>query len=283
MRRTARWAGAVALAAALTSCGSDGATDTASQSPAEVVRAASQQTVDEQTSRLEIDIQTKSSGMETSTTGEGVVDYAARTAQFSMTLPGVERELTVVALPDAIYMKGIPGQDGGTYLKIDLEQMPGMQGGGLSAFGSVTDPAAMFDTLVGAEGVTEVGPAEVRGEQTTQYRGSIAIADVTAAIPADRRDEVEKQLAMLREAGIDTIPFDAYVDEEGRLRRMTQEVTLDLSKLAGAGAGADIPSGIGSEMTVTTRVDLFDFGVDVDVTAPPADQVTDGNGLLGGA
>jgi hypothetical protein len=62
-----------------------------------------------------------------------------------------------------------------------------------------------------------------------------------------------------------------WIDDEGRMRTMLQ--TIDLSKVAGAEGGAG---------ALTTTFELYDFGTDLDVKPPPADQVGDGTALLAG-
>ena len=54
------------------------------------------------------------------------------------------------------------------------------------------------------------------------------------------------------------MPFTAFVDDDGALRRLELSMSVD----------AD-----GLRMTVSTVVEYYDLGADVDVTVPPSDEV----------
>jgi hypothetical protein len=62
--------------------------------------------------------------------------------------------------------------------------------------------------------------------------------------------------------------MDVWVDGDGRLRRLEYE--MELSDVDGA------------RVAVGVTMELYDFGVEVDVVAPPADETTDLFELLGG-
>jgi hypothetical protein len=62
------------------------------------------------------------------------------------------------------------------------------------------------------------------------------------------------------------MPFDVYVDDSGLVRRLAMELAIT--------AGAE-------SVTMLMSMDLFDFGVDVNVQAPPAGAVLDVGTALG--
>jgi len=271
-----------------TACG--GSTESAGpqaseSSPASIVRAASERVVEDGSSRVALDVATSASGLDLKVTGEGLIDYAAETAEFTVTLPGTEQELTLRLVSGALFVTGIPGGPPDQWVRVDPADLGGS---GLGDLGSFTDPSSSFDQLRAvSDDVTEVGSQDVRGTQTTHYRGSVLLTDVVEQAPADRREAVQKQLRPLQDAGVESLPFEAFIDDEGRLRRMVQTLTLDPSALGGAPpAEPGTPSGQPSAapVEVVTTIDVFDFGVAVDVQEPPADQVTEGpEGLLGQA
>ncbi len=59
-------------------------------------------------------------------------------------------------------------------------------------------------------------------------------------------------------------PADVWIDEQGRLRKIHYAVTLKVPEDMEATA---------TQMTIETTQELFDFGVTVKVTPPPANQV----------
>ena len=61
------------------------------------------------------------------------------------------------------------------------------------------------------------------------------------------------------------MPFEVFVDDDGLLRRLTMDMSMQV---------------MGQPMSTKVSMDYFDFGVDVDVQAPPAGDVTDATGAL---
>jgi hypothetical protein len=71
-------------------------------------------------------------------------------------------------------------------------------------------------------------------------------------------------------AALDAVlPFDLFVDDAGRVRRVN--LTIDLETLESMGA-AELPPG--AKFSMTSTVDFFDFGSDVVVELPQADDIT---------
>jgi hypothetical protein len=99
----------------------------------------------------------------------------------------------------------------------------------------------------------------VRGAPTTHYRATVDLRRLETQAPPGKEGEWQSYVQSLA-AGIGTneVPVDIWVDDEGYVRRLRQEYPLP-----------------GSDGTLTTTVttELYDFGVDVDVQVPPADQV----------
>jgi len=112
--------------------------------------------------------------------------------------------------------------------------------------------------------VTIVGPDTTRGEPTTHYRGAIDPTRVAAQLPEALRPHASKSGA----APVPNLPVDAWIDGQGRLR-----------KLAVSGDPTGATPGEGGPPTIT--LELWDFGVKVDATPPPPNQVADVSGLLG--
>lgn len=189
---------------------------------------------------------------------QGVVDFGAERAQLTMdlrsllqragappeVLEGV-KPLEMIVDGERLYMKART-EDGFPFVEVD----PAVMGAGVTPTGSA-DPSEALDVLRELAGEPQtVGPADVRGTPTTQYHFTIPVEEL--APDAEAR-------APLEEAGIESVPADAFVDAEGRLRRMS--ATVDLSGAPGGG-------------TMGFDVDVFEFGVATAIEVPTPDQVS---------
>jgi hypothetical protein len=128
--------------------------------------------------------------------------------------------------------------------------VPFVGSGGASSF---------LASLRGAGGtVTEVGTDTIDGVAVRHYRGTIDPAAATQAAP-----EARSGLAQL---GTDPFPVEAWIDDDGIVRR------LELSPSLGAGAGALGALGAAGGLMIT--VELRDLGRPVTIDVPPASEVT---------
>lgn len=150
--------------------------------------------------------------------------------------------------------------DAATWVRVDLEETAERQGLDADALlGDQTGPAALLAQLDGASGdLEELGAEDVRGVPTTHLRVTV---DTDAAI--EQADPaVREQLRSYAEAtGLpDTYPMDLWIDEDGLVRRI--RTILDVPGAAGASDG----------VTQQTTLELFDFGVRVDLDPPLPEQ-----------
>jgi hypothetical protein len=115
--------------------------------------------------------------------------------------------------------------------------------------------------------VRKVGRATINGTQTTRYAGTIELAKAAKVTGVDA-DRALRQLKQL--TGVDRVPVEAWVGDDGLVRR--ERIAVDERGSAGA-ARLDL------------TVDFTRFGVPVDATSPPSGDVFDASGLakaLGG-
>jgi hypothetical protein len=111
----------------------------------------------------------------------------------------------------------------------------------------VNSAAELFAFFSAATAPAEVGEAEERGEPVTRYAATIDIERVLATLPAEERgDRRAAMLDLWPESATEGIPAELALDSDGRLRR------------------ADLVTYDGEEMVV----EVFDYGVEVDATAP---------------
>jgi hypothetical protein len=137
---------------------------------------------------------------------------------------------------------------------------------GASTF-DVADPSAFLDFLHGAGGqVTDMGREQVRGVDTTHLHAAVNLTDALNSATGAERDRLQRAIDQLGQSGTSLldadVPADVYIDDNG----MVREVSFDFSV-------PDSADSTGEKATLT--VDLSDFGTDVGIDPPPADQVTD--------
>jgi hypothetical protein len=202
-------------------------------------------------------------------TGEGVI--ADRKGRLTMDLGGLaglgSGQAEVVFDGLVYYMKLPPGSGvelpaGKEWFKLDIGKLGESQGLDLSQLEqlSQSDPSQALDLLQGAsEDFHEVGSAEVRGESTTHYQGTIDLQQVVAEASPDAKDMYQRLLQL---SGADTLPMDVWIGDDGYVRklRFIEQV---------------------GESSVTVDEELYDFGTDEQVTVPSDDEVIDITALLG--
>jgi len=253
-----RPAAVLAAAVVLAGCGGAGSSEPAQDrvTPLAAVQAASQTTAEAGPSRFELTVSTEADGQSFELAGSGVLDPVTGEGESTFELPGGMGTLEQRIVDGQLYMT-VPGQPG--FFQLALEDLVG------TPLEAASDPSGSLEALQGAsDDVEEVGREDVRGEPTTHYRGTmdpeVAIENLGGAM----RDAAGEALA-----DVESFPFEAWIDDDGRIRRYTAVVELPASDATG-----------GTAVTATTTMELFDFGVEVDVEAPPADQVQDGAPLL---
>jgi hypothetical protein len=275
MRRVLLALQVVALAVGLTACGGDALA-------LDPVASAATKTVESGSSRVAFTISMDVAGESFDMTGSGAFDYekARGEATYRMQVPmlgevGMDMRMVgtkvFVRLPEALAGAGMTG--GKEWASVDL-------GTSLehSALGSLDltqqqDPAQTLQYLRAAStGVKEGGSATVRGVETTRYTGRLDFRKALDAgleklelSPAERQRARAGMKWMLDQLGANGVPFEVFVDGDGLLRRMTMHMNMTVE---------------GEEMSMKMLIDYFDFGVDVNVQAPPARDVYDASGLL---
>ncbi|GGT46158.1 lipoprotein [Streptomyces atratus] len=198
-------------------------------------------------------METAAGGTRVTIRGRGAYDFRNQVGRLEVALPedaaGEDRHrpITELLAPGALYMMnrgaGVPADK---WVRIDTTTL---EDGNLVT-GGVTDPMAAAELLRGARQVTYVGRTELAGVAVRHYRG---ISDIGRAA----REASPKSRGALAAAAkgfrTDTVPFDAYLDEQGRLRKVRHRFSF-----ANEGPAVEV---------VSTTL-LYGFGVPVSVRLP---------------
>jgi len=276
-----RWPVVVATVGMLAAaCGTSGPTGSASSGPtsgAKVVAAAFQATRGAHTARVQIRIQVTAgsagASLNASTTADGVLDFANGTQDLTIRQPtgGTLETRTVGGATYTRLPAGVAVRPGAKpWLKVVVPL-------GLKRPSSLTDPTQVLGMLRGAaRSVTTVGKETVRGERTTHYKVQIDLTKLQAEAGRTAASGQPNPYSLLRKLlGRDTLPMDVWVDSQQRISRLRTVLPLPGSASAATAptAGpAPSPSPTRSG-TATSIEEFYDFGVPVNVQAPPADQV----------
>lgn len=272
---------AAALAAlvggtALTGCSGTGA---AAQDPAtpaaaarhtprdarEVIRRSADMLAASGSSRARTAMEMISGGTRITIHGEGGFDYAQRRGRLLVTLPadrgaGHPGPVTEVFSPGVLYMKnrgaGVPA---GQWIEIDVTTL---RDGNLVT-GGATDPLTAAALLRGVRTATDLGKAEVDGEMLRHVRGVTDIAAAAQAAAGLAREQLTAAVGGFTDT---MVPFDAYVDDRGLLRKVRQSFSF-----AGNGGARQRET-----VDVTSTVVLHGFGAPVDIALPGPAEIYSG-------
>jgi hypothetical protein len=134
---------------------------------------------------------------------------------------------------------------GKDWVSVDLSQM--------GASGRTQNPADMLQALRGAGNVREVGAEDIDGTPTTHYHAEIDVQKAIDKVPEQYRATAQRGLKMLGGGG--SFPVDVWIDHDGLPRRFAVDIE------------------VAGQASVKESIDYSDYGTDVTVEAPPADQV----------
>jgi LppX_LprAFG lipoprotein len=278
MRRLVPVAVIAALALTLGACGSGSGSSSA---PADglgatkLIAASADKAAAAKTARMSGEVTVNVGGKSSKLPLDGILDFETGAFQFKydfgqLGIPGGGASQIEARMVDGVmYMNlgslggknGLSSVTGGkTWLKLDLAKFGAGAGGSGSAGGlGDANPGGVLDSLRGAGDVQKVGTDTLRGVETTHYRATIDPQKALAKAPAALREKAKAGLDQLK----GPFPIDVWIDGDGQ----TRKISMDVDAAAGK---------------VSTTIEYYDFGVDVDVSAPPASDVFDFSSLLGG-
>ncbi|MEU9865972.1 hypothetical protein AB0D99_34415 [Streptomyces sp. NPDC047971] len=258
VQRYGRAGGSPAVAAALVvavATGGCSAPEDAKPSgdPTKTVRDAAEVLTRAGTSKASTSMEMAAGGTRVTIRGEGGYDFRRRTGRIQVVLPkdaagaSEHRPITELLAPGALYMKnrgaGVPADK---WVRVDTTTLDD----GNLITGGATDPAAAAELLRGAQRVTYVGEVDLAGVKVSHYRG---ITDIAAAARVASPQVRGALAAAAKGFAKDTVPFDAYLDHEGRLRKVRHQFSF---------------ANKGRTVAVASTTLLYGFGAAVDVRLP---------------
>jgi hypothetical protein len=200
----------------------------------------------------------ESMGFSITTTGgaaaselSGVMEYDDNSIAMKASSTGAQA-MEMVMLDKVMYISGagIPLPEGKKWLSVDMNDPDSLFG----QLGKSTDPSFMFKAMESPKKFELLGTEEVDGVEANHYNVVMDTASYADAL--DLSAEIAK--FMPKEIGI-----EMWVDADNRPVKFHQE--LEIPDMTGSG----------KPTTSTTDGTYYDFGTDVDVEAPPADEVSD--------
>ena len=157
--------------------------------------------------------------------------------------------MELILIDQVMYVKSPAMGAGDKYLKIDLSDPNSLFG----MLGKATDPEVMFQAMETPKNLELIGEEEVDGVATNHYRITIDPAQYLEAMdfPEAMKEFLPQEMVT-----------EMWVDGDNLPRKFSQ--TLETPSPSG---GKPVPS--------TTEGTYSDFGADVEIEAPSADEISD--------
>ncbi|WP_431950896.1 hypothetical protein [Actinacidiphila sp. bgisy167] len=235
----------------------------------DALRRAVDALVAEGSSKIRTSMEMASGGTKIAIRGTGSFDYAGRRGRIQVVLPpdaagDVEHApVTELLTPGALYMKnrgeGVPADK---WVRVDTTRLPD----GNLVTGGATDPLVAAELLRAAREVRQTGSETLDGVRVRRYQGVTDIVDAARVASPLVRAELA---AAAKGFTVTSVPFDAWLDEEGRLRKVRQRFTFS----NGAGAGTRSAP---AQVTVVSTTGMYGFGAPVRVMLPRGTDIYTG-------
>ncbi|GGV90062.1 hypothetical protein GCM10015535_45220 [Streptomyces gelaticus] len=205
------------------------------------------------TAEVRTSLETAAGGTRVTVRGRGSYDFRHCRGRLTVVVPkdaageDEHRPITELLAPGALYMMnrgaGVPADK---WVRVDTTAL---EDGNLVS-GGVTDPMTAAELLRGARQVTYVEETVLAGVPVRHYRGTADIGLAAREAAPGSRGALDAAAKGFR---TDTVPFDAYLDERGRLRKVRHRFSF-----ANEGRAVEV---------VSTTL-LYGFGVPVSVRLP---------------
>ncbi|MFF4060867.1 hypothetical protein ACFYZ8_37730 [Streptomyces sp. NPDC001668] len=247
--------------ACATGCSARGAAldDGRAADPVGTLRRAADTLVDAGSSKARTSMEMATGGTRVTIRGEGVYDYRGRRGRLKVMLPqdpagtSEHRPITELLAPGALFMKnrgaGVPADK---WVRVDTTALSD----GNLVTGGATDPLAAAEVLRGTRTATYVGATELAGTEVRHYRGTADLAAAAKGAGANR----SVLAAAAKGFATPAVPFDVYLDDQGRIRKIRHRFSFVNGQRPGT-------------VAVASTTLLFDFGTAADVRLPAARDI----------
>ncbi|MFF6876634.1 hypothetical protein ACFY9S_15120 [Streptomyces sp. NPDC012474] len=225
-----------------------------------VLRQAAGRLVDAGSSKARTSMEMAAGGTRVTIRGAGVYDYRKRMGQLKVLLPqdpagaAKRRPITELLAPGALFMKnrgaGVPPDK---WVRVDTRTLSD----GNLVTGGATDPFTAAEVLLGTRTAAYVGRTEVAGTGVRHYRGTADLGDAARRASDGNKDSLKAAADGFATAAV---PFDAYLDDEGRIRKVRHRFSF----LNGQQK---------SPVAVASTTLLYDFGAPARVRLPAAGDI----------
>lgn len=236
------------------------AEDARAADPVETLHRAAAALVDAGTSKASTSMEMAAGGTRVTIRGEGDYDYRRRIGRLRVQLPQTpagtaeHRPITELLAPGALFMKnrgaGVPADK---WVRVDTATLSD----GNLVTGGATDPYTAAELLLGTRTADYLGRTRLAGVEVRHYRGT---ADLTAAAKAASKGVREPLAAAAKGFAKGEVPFDAYLDDQGRIRKIRHRFSFVNDREKGT-------------VAVASTTLLYGFGTRVDVRLPASEDI----------
>ncbi|GAB2752777.1 hypothetical protein [Streptomyces bullii] len=225
-----------------------------------VLRQAADRLLDAGSSKARTSMEMATGGTRVTIRGEGVYDYRKRLGRLEVLLPqdpagaAPRRPITELLAPGALFMKnrgaGVPADK---WVRVDT----GTVSDGNLVTGGATDPLAAAEVLRGTRTATYLGHTRIGGTEVRHYRGTADLGRAAKAATAANRAPLE---AAAKGFATAEVPFDAYLDDQGRIRKVRHRFSFVNGQHA-------------KPVAVASTTLLYAFGAPARVRLPDEDDI----------
>ena len=216
--------------------------------------------------KLSIEGEGSARGQTVDISGTGEMDEQGR-SEMVMEVPGRGSMRQVFA--DYVVYQSMPGveeQFGEEWMKMDLRRAYEQIGIDIDLLAGPggNDPRQMLAQMKNAAGeIEKVGTEDVRGVETTHYKGDVDLRKSIERLPADKRAAAERSVEKIIEiSGTEGYPMEAWIDEKNLVRRLRMELSMNNPALGG-------------KLDMEFTMDLFDYGKPVTIELPDDEDSVD--------
>ncbi|MFD9395222.1 hypothetical protein ACFWBB_32175 [Streptomyces sp. NPDC060000] len=239
--------------------GGAAAQDGRAADPVETLRRAADTLVEAGTSKARTSMEMATGGTRVTIRGQGAYDYRKQLGELKVLLPqdpagaSEHRPITELLAPGALFMKNRDGVPDDKWVRVETAALSD----GNLVTGGATDPFAAAEVLRGTRTATYVGRTEVAGTAVRHYRGTADLAVAARDASAGGRDSLR---AAAKGFATARVPFDVYLDDQGRIRKVRHRFSFVNGQRKKA-------------VAVASTILLYDFGTPVEVRLPAARDI----------